>query len=66
MLYPGRDADITAEECIVATRKARKWGVIFRGDNLSMGDLLYCPPSLTMESAETRAVHEAILAAFGT
>jgi len=28
--------------------------------------ILYCPPSLTMEPAETRAVHEAIIATFGT
>jgi probable F420-dependent oxidoreductase len=28
--------------------------------------ILYCPPALTMEPAETRAVHEAIIAAFGT
>ena len=26
--------------------------------------LLYCPPALTMEPAETRANHEAIIAAF--
>jgi len=28
--------------------------------------ILYCPPALTMEPAETRAVHEAIIGAFGT
>jgi alkanesulfonate monooxygenase SsuD/methylene tetrahydromethanopterin reductase-like flavin-dependent oxidoreductase (luciferase family) len=28
--------------------------------------ILYCPPGLSMEPAETRAIHEGIIAAFGT
>jgi hypothetical protein len=41
-------------------------GMIFGGDNLSMVDLLCGPPGLTIEPAESRVVHEGILAAFGT
>ena len=54
------DALVLAETPDDVRRQAADWEALC--DVLA----LYCPPSLTMEPAETRATHEAIIATFAS